>query len=82
MNDLISRKAAINALERLKDKTAKGEIGSFYNTIIQNDIDAIVKLPSAQQERTGSCCGRASNAKQAKNWNYCPYCGKKMEEMK
>lgn len=28
-----------------------------------------------------SCCGRASNAKQAKTWNYCPYCGAKMEEM-
>lgn len=50
MNDLISRQAAIDALERQKDKTAKGEIGSFYNTIIQHDIDVIVELPSAQPE--------------------------------
>lgn len=46
--DAVSRQAAIDALERKKDKTAKGEIGSFYNTIIQHDIDAIVELPSAQ----------------------------------
>ena len=50
MNDLISRQAAIDALERQKDKTAKGEIGSFYNTIIQHDIDVIVELPSTQPE--------------------------------
>lgn len=50
MNDYISRQAAIDALERQKDKTAKGEIGSFYNTIIQHDIDVIVELPSAQPE--------------------------------
>ena len=50
MDDLISRQAAIDALERQKDKTAKGEIGSFYNTIIQHDIDVIVELPPAQPE--------------------------------
>lgn len=50
MDDYISRQAALDALERRKDKTAKGEIGSFYNTIIQHDIDAIVELPSAQPE--------------------------------
>ena len=27
-----------------------------------------------------SCCGRASNAKQAKTFSYCPYCGARMEE--
>lgn len=48
MRDLIDRQLAIDALERRKDKTAKGEIGSFYNTIVQHDIDAIVELPSAQ----------------------------------
>lgn len=48
--DTISRQAAIDALEDKKDKTAKGEIGSFYNTIIQHDIDVIVELPSAQPE--------------------------------
>jgi len=50
MSDLISRQAAIDALERSKDKTAKGEIGGFYNTIIQNNIDKIKALPSAQPE--------------------------------
>lgn len=52
MNDLISRKAAIDALERKKDKNAKGDIGGFYNKIIQNDIDALMQLPSAQPETT------------------------------
>ena len=50
MNDLISRKAAIKALERKKDKNAKGDIAGFYNKIIQNDIDALMQLPSAQPE--------------------------------
>ena len=43
---------AINALERKKDKKSKGDIGGFYNTIIQNDIDALMQLPSAQPEYT------------------------------
>ena len=50
MSDLISRQAAIDALERSKDKTAKGDIGGFYNTIIQNDINKIKAVPSAQPE--------------------------------
>ena len=41
---------AIDALERKKDKKAKGDIGGFYNKIIQNDIDALMQLPSAQPE--------------------------------
>ena len=56
MSDLIERQAAIDALERQKDKTANGEIGSFYNTIIQHDIDVIVELPSAQPQRNCSDC--------------------------
>lgn len=51
MDDLISRWEAINALERKKDKNAKGDVGGFYNRIIQNDIDALMQLPSAQPER-------------------------------
>lgn len=50
-DDLISRQAAIDALERKKDKKAKGDMGGFYNKIIQNDIDALMQLPSAQPER-------------------------------
>lgn len=51
MDDLISRQEAIDALEAKKDKSAKGYVGRFYNTIIQNDIDALKGLPSAQPER-------------------------------
>lgn len=48
MADLINRQDAINALERKKDKNAKGDIGGFYNKIIQNHIDALMQLPSAE----------------------------------
>ena len=50
MHDLISRQAAIDALEAKKDKSANGDIGCFYNTIIQNNIDALNGLPSAQPQ--------------------------------
>lgn len=53
MNDLISRQEAIKELESGKDKKAKGEIGGFYNQIIENDIKKLKKLPTAQPERTG-----------------------------
>lgn len=46
---------AIDALERKKDKKAKGDIGGFYNKIIQNDIDALMQLPPAQPERFNQC---------------------------
>ena len=49
-SDTISRQAAVEALEAKKDKSAKGDMGCFYNTIIQNDIDALKGLPSAQPE--------------------------------
>ena len=52
MSDSISREAAIDTLESGKDKTAKGDIGGFYNAIIQNDIDKLRNLPSAQPEVT------------------------------
>jgi hypothetical protein len=48
--DTIYRQVAIEALEAKKDKSAKGDMGCFYNTIIQNDIDALKGLPSAQPE--------------------------------
>ena len=86
MNDLISRQAAIDVLERKKDKNAKGDIGGFYNKIIQNDIDAIAQLPST--ERNGrwewdgeyfcSICGyREPHRKPL----FCGGCGAKMEEV-
>ena len=50
MDDLISRQFAIKELESGKDKKAKGEIGGFYNQIIENDIEKLKKLPPAQPE--------------------------------
>ena len=50
MDDLISRQFAIKELESGKDKKAKGEIGGFYNQIIENDIEKLKKLPSTQPE--------------------------------
>lgn len=49
-DDNISRREAIDALESGKDKRAKGDIGGFYNAIIQNDIDKLRNLPSAKPE--------------------------------
>ena len=53
--DLIYRQAAIDVLERKKDKNAKGDMGGFYNKIIQNDIDALMQLPSAEEESFEWC---------------------------
>lgn len=50
MSDLISRQAAIDALERTKEKDPKGDIASFYNTITDNKIAVIEALPSVQLE--------------------------------
>ena len=41
MSDLIDRQYAIELIDLAKDKDAKGEIGSFYNQIIQNIINII-----------------------------------------
>ena len=40
---------AIDALERKKDKNARGDIGGFYNKIIQKDIDTLTQLSSASE---------------------------------
>ena len=92
--DLISRQAAIDALENQKDKNAKGDIGGFYNTIIQHDIDAIAELPSVQPERKKGewidnsedgyveCpfCHSATNCDDNINeLHFCFSCGAKME---
>lgn len=86
MNDLISRQA----VEDLIMETDPWECEGTARAI----LEGVKRLPTAQQEQTGrwsqvsgqatlcSCCGRASNAKQARNWSYCPYCGTKMEEIK
>ena len=92
MDDLISRQAAIDALKAKKDKSAKGDIGCFYNTIIQNAIDAIKDLPSAQPEqKTGRWiistdgyypyCSICKNEPQGRIMtDYCPNCGAKMKK--
>lgn len=84
MNDLISRQAAIEAVYQALRKPSNSELFMRISNVIK-------ELPPAQQERTGrwsqvsgqatlcSCCGRASNAKQARNWSYCPYCGGMMK---
>ena len=94
MNDLIERQAAIDALEAKKDKTANGDIGCFYNTIIQNNIDALKGLPSAQSERKKGkwilkpniygvvYCSECDFELHINNTNFCPNCGAKMEEQK
>lgn len=72
MNDLIYRQQAVDELERGKDKTAKGEIGAFYNTIIQRDIDKILILPSAQ--KTGNWTDKSifySEEEQIDLWQTC-----------
>lgn len=83
MNDLISRQA----VEDLIMETDPWECEGTARAI----LEGVKRLPTAQQERTGrwsqvsgqatlcSCCGRASNAKQAKGWRYCPMCGAVME---
>ena len=50
MSDLIDRRAAIDELERGKDKKAKGTVGGFYNQIIDNDIEKLRRLPSAKPD--------------------------------
>ena len=51
MKKLIYLEDAVDALERKKDKNAKGYIGGFYNKIIQNDIDTLMQMPSAHPEQ-------------------------------
>jgi len=82
---------AIIALERKKDKKAKGDIGGFYNKIIQNDIDALMQLPPAQSEpkkgrwifigdgyKCSECRSVYSWWADSQTSNYCPNCGADM----
>lgn len=49
-SDTISRRDAIDALERTKEKNPKGYIARFYNAITDNKITVIEALPSAQPD--------------------------------
>ena len=55
MTDYRSREAAIDALERTKEKDPKGDIACFYNTITDNKIAVIEALPSASPKRCADC---------------------------
>lgn len=48
--DAVSRKAAIDAVKAMEDKSGKGEIAGFYNAILERVIDKLIALPSAQSE--------------------------------
>ena len=77
MCDSIDRQAAIDALESGKDKTAKGDIGGFYNAIIQNDIDKLRNLPSAQPEQCeyyALCRHGRDESKLRARLKFCEYC--------
>lgn len=92
MSDLIERQAAIDALERKKDKNAKGDIAGFYNQIIQNDIDTLMQLPPAQPERKRGkwilkpniygvvYCSECDYELHTNNTNFCPNCGAEMTQ--
>ena len=72
------------------------EVEQLKGLITDEDFEKVYKIayPLAICQKSGhwrdisgqatlcSCCGRESNAKQAKTWSYCPYCWAKMEEMK
>ena len=75
--DTISRRAAIDTLESGKDKTAKGDIGGFYNAIIQNDIDKLRNLPSEQPELCeyyALCRHGRDESKLRARLKFCEYC--------
>ena len=55
MNDLISRQAAIDALEQAKEQYFDRRV------IIGKMQDVVSNLPSAQSERTCVNCGRTAN---------------------
>ena len=81
-DDSISRKAAINALERGKDKSAKGDIAGFYNKIIQNDIDTLKRLPPAQPETCEGCkhLGKWENEVEYGYSSPCTCCKRRVED--
>lgn len=71
---------AINALESKKDKKAKGDIGGFYNKIVQNDIDALMKLPPAESQRMrGKWIHCPANDQFSEHWG-CSVCGHDVTE--
>ena len=72
MSDYISRQAAIDTLEQSKDKTAKGEVGGFYNAIIQNNINRLIRLPSADVVEVVRCKDCRFHEDEQAGMVYCP----------
>lgn len=94
-NDSINRQVAIDALEKKKDKKSQGDIGGFYNKIIQNDIDTLMSLPSTEPKHgywrkiPMACYGGGTiteyqcsvcEENQITTSNFCPCCGADMRE--
>ena len=50
MSKLIDQQVVIDAVEVMVDKSGKGEIAGFYNTILERVIDKLIALPYAQSE--------------------------------
>ena len=89
MDELISRKAAIDAL-----KNERSDWNCDYNVPVDHCIDAIYSVPSAQPDckpgywifKEGetafwdvcSKCGEKTIYRMP-HFNYCPYCGSRME---
>ena len=48
--DAVSRKAAIDAVKAMEDKSGKGEIAGFYNLILERVVDKLNDLLPAQPE--------------------------------
>jgi hypothetical protein len=93
MDDLISRRAAIEALDfeivhmtAYRDGKNEGNPLAQYNKGLEDGKKAIEALPPTQPERKkgewsdGYRWQRCSLCKQTgkKSWNYCPNCGAKM----
>ena len=86
MSDLISRQAAIDAIRASTSKYTGFMEMEMYT---DNDaVEAINGVPSAEPVRHGKwviedghvCCSECGEI--SKEYNYCPYCGAKMDEEK
>lgn len=92
MSDLISRQAAIDAIEILLEQSEDDEHDKTWNNAIRGSINAVKHhVPSAQPQRTGRWidgkCNRCGT--HAPYWamastyylsEYCPHCGARMED--